>query len=50
MFDNNDTLIRDKQLLIDQIESAKAREINLRDTIDDLRRTISEINEAKAKL
>ena len=49
MFDNNDTLIRDKQLLIDQIESAKAREINLRDTIDDLRRTISEINERHNK-
>ena len=49
MFDNNDTLIRDKQLLIDQIESAKAREINLRDTIDDLRRTINEINERHNK-
>lgn len=49
MFDNNDTLIRDKQRLIDQIESAKAREINLRDTIDDLRRTISEINERHNK-
>lgn len=49
MFDNNDTLIRDNQLLIDKIESAKAREINLRDTIDDLRRTISEINESHNK-
>ena len=49
MFDNNDIFIRDKQLLIDQIESAKAREINLRDTIDDLRRTISEINERHNK-
>ena len=46
MFDNNDVLQRDKQLLVDQIESAKARENNLQDTIDDLRRTISEINES----
>lgn len=49
MFDNNDVLIRDKQLLVDKIESAKAREKNLRDTIDDLRRTISEINETHNK-
>ncbi len=49
MFDNNDMLIRDKQLLIDKIESAKVREGNLKDTIDDLRSTISEINESHNK-
>lgn len=49
MFDNNDALLRDKQLLIDKIESAEAREVHLRDTIEDLRRTISEINESHNK-
>lgn len=49
MFDNKDELIRDKQLLVDQNESLKAREVHLRDTIDDLRRTISEINETHNK-
>ena len=49
MFDNNDVLLRDKQLLVDQIESAKAREINLQETIEDLRRTICEINERHNK-
>lgn len=49
MFDNNDALIQDKQLLIDKIESANARIINYQDTIADLRRTISEINESHNK-
>ena len=49
MFDNNDALIQDNQLLIDKIESANARIINYQDTIADLRRTISEINESHNK-
>lgn len=49
MFDNNDALIQDNQLLIDKIESANARIINYQDTIADLRRTISEINESRNK-
>ena len=49
MFDNNDALIQDNQLLLDKIESANARIINYQDTIADLRRTISEINESHNK-
>lgn len=49
MFDNNDVLLRDKQLLLDKIESAKVRETNLLDTVEDLRRTIREINETHNK-
>ena len=49
MFDNNDALIRDNQLLTDKIESANARIVNYQDTIADLRRTISEINESHNK-
>ncbi len=49
MFDNNDALIRDKQLLVDKLESANTRIINYQDTIADLRRTISEINESHNK-
>lgn len=48
MFDNNDLLLRDKQLLADQLESAKAREENLKATVEDLRHTISEINESRS--
>ena len=49
MFDNNDALIQDKQLLIDKIESSNARIVNYQETIADLRRTISEINESHNK-
>ncbi len=49
MFDNSDALIQDKQLLIDKLESANARIINYKDTIEDLRRTISEIKESHNK-
>lgn len=45
MFENNDELIRDKQLLVDKVESYKARILNYQDTIEDLRRTISEFTE-----
>lgn len=49
MFDNNDFLLRDKQLLEDKLESAKLRETALHETIDVLQRTISEINERHNK-
>ncbi len=49
MFENNDVLISDKQLLQCKLESAEVREKSLHDTIDDLRKTIAEINETHNK-
>ncbi len=49
MFDNNDILLSEKQTLTGQLESAKAQIIYYKDTVEDLRHTISEINESHNK-
>ena len=49
MFENNDILLGEKQTLMGQLESAKAQLVYYRDTVEDLRHTISEINESHNK-
>ena len=49
MFDNNDILLSEKQTLTGQLESAKAQLVYYKDTVEDLRHIISEINESHNK-